>query len=176
MVAKPPPSILGDMSGPAHDRGARARALLADPRRRKNVLVVVLLVVAVNLPLALATWDNHRVASAGTDVAAEVTKARNLGTTTEPHWWVSWRFPEDVDPDGGTWAAEVDRDTWTAARETGSITVRVLEGEPSRHTASGEVRRYAGLWTTLVADALLLLVLAWVWRPIRSRRDSEGRT
>jgi hypothetical protein len=151
------------------------RALLADPRRRKSALIVLLLVVAINLPLALSTWDTMRVARSGTDVSAPVTKTRNLGTDAEPHWWVSWRFPRDVDPDEGTWAAEVDRDTWTAARDTGSITVRVLEGQPARHTADGEVRRYAGLWTTLVADALLLLVLAWVWLPIRSRHDSEGQ-
>ena len=153
----------------------RVRALLADPRRRKNVLVVLLLVLAINLPLAPARRGTTTGSPApARTCSAEVTKTRNLGTDAEPHWWVSWRFPRAVDPDGGTWAAEVDRDSWTTARDTGSITVRVLEGSPSRHTATGEVRRYAGLWTTLVADALLLLALAWVWGPIRSRRDSEG--
>jgi hypothetical protein len=165
------------MSGPADDPVARLKALLADPRRRKNVLFVVVLVIAINLPLVLSTWTSYRVDSAGTDVRAPVTATRMLGTDADPHLWVSWRFPEDVDPDGGTWAAEVDRDTWTAAREAGSVTVRVLEGDPSKHRAAGQVRRYAGLWTTLVADALLALVLLLVWRsrPIRSPEDSEGR-
>jgi hypothetical protein len=161
------------MSGPADDPVARLKALLADPRRRKNVLFVVVLVIAINLPLVLSTWTHYRVESAGTDVRVPVTATRMLGTEADPHWWVSWRFPADVDPDRGTWAAEVDRDTWTAARDSGAITVRVLEGHPSRHTASGEVRRYAGLWTTLVADALLLLVLGLVWRSRRSRRRTD---
>lgn len=147
----------------------RLRRLLADRRRAKYVAVMVFVVVLVNLPLVLATWTNARVESAGTDVSAEVTAARNLGTEAEPRWWVSFRFPEDVDPDRGTWAAEVDRETWTAAERSGSITVRVLEGEPSRHTVSGEVRSWAGLWTTLVADTVLLLFFVLLWR-LRSGR------
>ena len=85
------------------------KRLLADRRRVKNVAVLAFVVVLVNLPLALSTWTNSRVESAGTDVTATVTAARNLGTEDEPRWWVSYRFPEDVDPEQGTWAAEVDR-------------------------------------------------------------------
>lgn len=44
--------------------------------------------------------------------------------------------------------------------------------------AEGEVRSLAGLWTTLVADAVLLGVLLLVRRsrrrPIRSGQESEG--
>jgi hypothetical protein len=148
------------------------KRLLADRRRVKNVLVLAFVVVLVNLPLALSTWTNIRVESAGTDVTATVTAARNLGTEAEPRWWVSYRFPEDVDPAQGTWAAEVDRDTWSAAERSGTITVRVLEGEPTRHTVVGEVRSWAGLWTTLVADAVLLAFLLLVWR-LRGRRTPQ---
>jgi hypothetical protein len=151
---------------------------MADRRRRKNVLVVAFLVVLVNLPLAMSWWTNARVESSGVDVTTTVTAARNLGTGEEPRWWLSWRFPQDVDPEQGTWAAEVDRETWEAAESTGTLTVRVLEGEPSRHTAEGEVRSYAGLWTTLVADVVLVAVLLLVRRsrrrPIRSGEQSEG--
>ncbi|WP_457208401.1 hypothetical protein [Nocardioides sp. P5_C9_2] len=157
-------------------------SLLADRRRLKNVAVLAFVVVLVNLPLVMSSWTDARVDSAGTDVRAEVTAARNLGTDAEPRWWVSYRFPRDVDPEQGTWASEVDRDTWTDAEQSGSITVRVLEGQPSRHTASGEVAGHAGLWTTLVADAVLLLVLGLLWRSRRRRSDpsdpapgSEGR-
>ncbi|KRF00759.1 hypothetical protein ASG88_09980 [Nocardioides sp. Soil777] len=150
------------------------KALLADRRRAKNVAVLAFVVVMVNLPLALATWNNLRVESAGTDVTAEVTAARNLGTAEEPRWWVSYRFPEDVDPEQGTWAGEVDRATWTAAEESGSITVRVLEGAPSRHTVSGEVRSWVGLWSTLLFDAILVAVLVLVWRArVLGRKDAE---
>ncbi|KRF37553.1 hypothetical protein [Nocardioides sp. Soil805] len=154
------------MSGP--------RSLLADPRRAKNLAVLVFVVVLVNAPLVLSTWTDLRVQSAGTDVRAEVTAARNLGTDAEPRWWLSYRFPEDVDPEQGTWAAEVDRTTWTRAEESGEVTVRVLEGSPSRHTVSGEVRSWAGLWSTLVADGILAAVLALVWRArVLRRRDEE---
>jgi hypothetical protein len=150
------------------------KALLADRRRAKNVAVVVFVVLLVNLPLALATWTNIRVARAGSDVTAEVTAARNLGTQEEPRWWLSYRFPEDVDPEQGTWAGEVDRATWTAAEESGVVTVRVLEGEPSRHTVAGEVRSWAGLWSTLIFDGILAAVLVLVWRArVLRRRDEE---
>jgi hypothetical protein len=150
------------------------KALLADRRRAKNVAVLAFVVLMVNLPLALSTWTNLRVESAGTDVTAEVTAARNLGTPEEPRWWVSYRFPEDVDPEQGTWAGEVDRATWTAAEESGSITVRVLEGSPSRHTVSGEVRSWVGLWSTLLFDAILVAVLVLVWRVrVLGRQDAE---
>jgi hypothetical protein len=152
---------------------AGVKRLLADRRRAKNVAVLAFVVVLVNLPLVLSTWTNSRVESAGTDVTATVTAARNLGTEGEPRWWLSYRFPEDVDPEQGTWAAEVDRGTWAAAERSGVITVRVLEGEPSRHTASGEVRSYAGLWTTLVADAVLLLFILLLWRR-RGRGTPQG--
>lgn len=150
----------------------RVKRLLADRRRVKNVAVLTFVVVLVNLPLVLSTWTNARVESAGTDVTATVTAARNLGTESEPRWWLSYRFPEDVDPEQGTWAAEVDRDTWTTAERSGSVTVRVLEGEPSRHTVSGEVRSWAGLWTTLVADAVLLGLFLLLWR-LRGRRSPQ---
>lgn len=150
----------------------RLKRVLADRRRAKNVAVMAFVVVLVNLPLALSTWTNSRVERAGADVTATVTAARNLGTAAEPRWWVSYRFPEDVDPEQGTWAAEVDRETFTAAERSGSITVRVLEGEPSRHTASGEVRSWAGLWTTLVADAVLLVFFVLLWR-VRGRRSPQ---
>lgn len=142
----------------------RLRALLADRRRAKNVAVLAFVVALVNLPLALSTWTNLRVESAGTDVSAEVTAARNLGTTEDPRWWLSYRFPEDVDPEQGTWAGEVDRPTFAAAEESGTVTVRVLEGQPSRHTVSGEVRSWVGLWSTLLFDGILLAVLVLVWR------------
>ncbi len=154
------------MSGPT--------SLLADRRRLKNVAVLALVVVLINLPLALSTWTDLRVARAGTDVSAEVTVARNLGTAAEPRWWLSYRFPEDVDPEQGAWAAEVDRATWASAQESGEVTVRVLEGDPSRHTVSGEVRSWAGLWSTLVADGILAALLVLVWRArVLRRRDEE---
>lgn len=150
----------------------RLQRLLADRRRAKNVAVMAFVVVLVNLPLAMATWTNIRVESAGTDVTATVTAARNLGTESEPRWWVSYRFPEDVDPEQGTWAGEVDRDTWVAAERSGVITVRVLEGEPSRHTVAGEVRSWAGLWTTLIADTVLLAFFVLLWR-VRALRSPQ---
>lgn len=154
------------MSGP--------RSSLAERRRRQSLAVLALVVVLVNAPLVLSTWTNLRVSSAGTDVSAEVTAARNLGTDAEPRWWLSYRFPQDVDPEQGTWAAEVDGDTWAAAEDSGSVTVRVLEGEPSRHTVSGEVRSWAGLWSTVIADAILAAVLVLVWRArVLGRRAAE---
>jgi hypothetical protein len=133
-------------------------------RRRKKVLLLLVLVAFINLPLLHATWTDWRVARSGVDVTAQVTGHDVLGDDGDPRYWIGFVFPEDIDPDGSRWTAEVDRATYDAAVESEQVEVRVLEGRPSAYEVEGQVRHWAGLVTTLVADAVLLAVVLLVRR------------
>lgn len=137
------------------------RALgLSDPRRRSRVLVVLVLVVFINLPAAHSTWQRWQVDRSGVETTGEVVRTERMGEG----YWLSFRYPEEVDAEQSQWPAEVDRETWDRARETGTIGVRHLEGRPSAYEVDGQQRHWAGLLTTAIADAVLLLVLLMVWR------------
>jgi hypothetical protein len=141
------------------------------PRRSRGILLVVLVVLFVNLPLVQSTWTRWRVDTAGTDVTAEVTGDRVLRDGDEQRYWLGFRFPEEVDPEGAQWSAEVDEATYDEAVDSGEIEARVLPDRPSAYRVEGQVRRPTGLITTLVADAVLLVVGLLVWR---SRRRTRG--
>jgi hypothetical protein len=132
---------------------------MSDARRRKKILLLIVVVAFINLPIVHATWIDWRVARSGVDVTAVVTDHEVLDADGEPRHWIGFRFPEDVDPDGTQWTAEVEESTYDAAVATEQVEVRVLEGRPSAYEVEGQVRHWAGLITTLVADAVLLAVV-----------------
>lgn len=135
-----------------------------DPRRTRRVLLVVVMVLFINLPLAHSTWTRWRVERSGAEVTAEVVDDRVLGSDDDPQYWVLFRFPERVDPERSTWSAEVDRLTYETAVAAGEIDARVLEDQPAAYQVEGQVRHWFGLVTTLVADLALLAVVGLAWR------------
>ena len=144
-------------------------------RRRGKYVVLLLLVVAmVNLPLVHSTLRHRQIEQQGVTTTAEVVGKRTYGSAEDPHHWVSWVFDEDVEEgvDGQRrpWSAEVDEATYAAATEGSRIRVRVVPGEPSTHEVEGAVRSRAGLWSTLVADGLIVLVAALLWGYRRRHR------
>jgi hypothetical protein len=144
-------------------------------RRRGKYVVLLLLVVAmVNLPLVHSTVRHRQIENEGVTTTAEVVGKRTYGSADDPHHWVSWVFDEEVDGavDGKPrpWSAEVDEATYAATAEGSRITVRVVPGEPSAHEVEGAVRSRAGLWSTLVADALIVLVAGLLWAYRRRHR------
>ena len=149
---------------------------------RSSWLLIAVMVALVNMPLVQSTWTRAEVERNGVDVAAEVTEARNLGTAAEPSWWLSYRLPEALDTEQLSWPAEVDASTYDKAAEAGTVPVRVLEGRPEAAIVEGQVRHWAGLYITLVIDALLLALLLLLWRRDRRARatretaDDEGLT
>src|SRR5688572_25818869 len=135
------------------------------PRPRpKAVLLVVLVVVLINLPVASGAWTRWRVDRAGTDVTATVTGHVVGSPEDQPDYFVAFVFDEEIDPGRATWTAEVDRATYDAAVASDEIGVRVLPGRPAAHRVEGEVTHLAGLIVTAAADALLLAVLLLAWR------------
>lgn len=129
--------------------------------RRRAALLVLLLAVVINLPLLRGWYQEQRVESSGKDVTATVVDDR---VVNGDEFWVSFTFPEDVDPDQKTRQAEVDEETYDDAVARGEIRVRVLEGDPSAYRAEGTVDSVVPLVVTLVADLLLLLIALLVWR------------
>ena len=118
--------------------------------------LVALLAFLVNLPLLHSTWVDRRVESSGTDVTAAVVHDR---VVPGEEYWVSFTFPEEVDPDQRTWDAQVDEEAYDDAVASGEIRVRVLTDDPSAYRAEGAVTSRVPLVVTLVADLLLLVVV-----------------
>jgi hypothetical protein len=129
--------------------------------RRRAALLVVLLAVVINLPLLHSRYQEQRVSTSGTDVTATVVDDR---VVNGDQYWLSFTFPEDVDPDQRTWQSEVDQEAYDDAVASGEITVRVLEDDPSAYRAEGTVANNLPLVVTLVADLLLLLIALLLWR------------
>ena len=129
--------------------------------RRRAALLVVLLAVVINLPLLHSWYQQQRVRTGGTDVTATVVDDRVLNGD---EYWLSFTFPEDVDPDQKAWQAEVDEEAYDDAVASGQLTVRVLEDDPSAYRAEGAVDSAVPLVVTLVADGILLLIALLLWR------------
>ncbi|GAA4372398.1 hypothetical protein [Nocardioides caricicola] len=127
--------------------------------KRNSLLLLVLLGVVINLPLLHSTWTDSRIQADGVDVTATV-----VDESTRDGNWLSFTFPEDVDPDQETWHVEVDQATYDEAQRTGQLEVRVIEDDPGSFQADGEVESNVVLVFTAVADVILLLLFLLMWR------------
>jgi len=137
---------------------------MEDPRgsrasrgRTRSALLLLLLAAVVNLPLAHSTWTDARVERSGVDVDATVVDHDGGG-------WLSFRLPEDVDPEQRTWTAEVEDAAYAEAVDSGRIEVRVLEDDPSAYRATGAVESRVPLVATVLADVVLLVLALLLWR------------
>jgi len=142
---------------------------LPEPRRRTRILLILVLVVFINLPAVHSTWQRWKVERSGVETTATVvqTEERDGG------YWLSFEYPEDVDlgdVPGGRWPAEVDRATWEDARESGKVGVRYLEGRVSAYEVEGQQYHWAGLVTTGIFDAIVLVIVLLAHRYGRRRR------
>ena len=125
--------------------------------RRRSALLLLLLAVVINLPLVHSTWTDAKVERSGTDVGATVVDHRDPD-------WVSFTFPDDVDPQQRTWSVEVEDATYDEAVATGRLEVRVIDGAPSAYRGDGAVESRVPLVATAAADAVLVLLALLMWR------------
>ena len=123
-----------------------------------------LVVLLINLPLVHSTWTRWQVERNGSDVTATLVDNDVLGAADDPAYWISYLLPSDIDPDQLEWAREVDKSAYDAAVASGTVTVRVLDGNPVTSRAEGQVVGRAGLIATLIADLLLVAFLWVLWR------------
>ena len=142
---------------------------------RGSVALLVLLAVVVNLPLAHRAWQHHRLDRAGRDVTATVTATDVLRPrSADPVHVVRFRLPEDVDPAGRTWPADVDRATYERAERSGEIGVRVVPGSPGTQAVDGATGSTLGWLVIGVVDLVVLLLGLLLWTHRRRGRDEDG--
>lgn len=137
-------------------------------------MLLLVVVALLNTPLLMSLATRAKISSNGTEVTAEVLGGRVYGTEADPEYWLTYRFDESVDEDRERFSEEVTRATYRASNESRELTVRVVPGDPVSHSVLGAVQRRLGLWITLGADAVLLLVLLVVWRRRRQRPEEFG--
>lgn len=125
---------------------------------------MVLLVLFINLPVLHSAWTGWRVARAGVEATVPLADHEVMTPGDDARYWVGFRYPEDVDPEGSLWAAEVDEQAYDEAVAAGELEIRYLEGRPAAYEVGGQVRHWTGVVATLVADLVLLLVVLLVWR------------
>ncbi len=134
--------------------------------RLKNVLLVGLVVVMINLPFVHSTWQQHRIASDGVEVAATVTDHDDDGRL------VTFEVAETDDQPGFGGTVGMDEASYDDAVVSQRVRVRVLPGSSTVWRVEGETHSGVGLVITLVADAsLLVLVLLLLRFGSRLRQD-----
>lgn len=133
-------------------------------RRLRAGLMVALLALMINLPLAFSLSTARRVSTDGVDVQATVVRTWVAGSGEAQRHWLSFTLPEQIDPQQVESAAEVEPAVRAAAAADGTVTVRVLPDRPTAYRVEGQVVHRGGLWTTLAADALLALLVLVLWR------------
>lgn len=128
--------------------------------RLKNVLLVGLVVVMINLPFVHSSWQNHRIATDGVDVTAAVTDHDHHGSDH----YVTFRVAESGDQPAFGGTVTVSESTYDAAVDSEQLQVRVLPGSTTVWRVEGESRSGIGLVITLMADLFLLILLLLLLR------------
>lgn len=142
---------------------------------RFGLLLVAVVLLMVNLPLAHSTWLRWQVERSGVEVTARVV----ADAVQDGRSYVGFELPEEVDGeqlaegDRG-WTVQVGDDVRAEAVAAGEIDVRVLPERPSSYAVDGEVRGSGALVVTAVADVLLLAGGLLLWR-YRRRAHPELR-
>jgi hypothetical protein len=126
----------------------------------KNVLLVGLVVVMINLPFAHGTWQQHRIDRDGVDVAATVTDTDE----DDGQGYVTFEVADTDGQPGFSGTVPVDEATYDEAVATRAVQVRVLPGSSTVWRVEGQARSDIGLIITVVADVFLLLLVLLLLR------------
>ena len=126
----------------------------------KNVLLVALVVVMVNLPFVHSTWQDHRLDQDGHDISARVTGHEERGDQRT----VAFEVKDVDDYDDIRGSVSVDRATYDHAVAWGRVQVRVLPGSSMVWRVDGETTSNLGLVVTVVADVFLLIMVLLLLR------------
>jgi hypothetical protein len=128
--------------------------------RPKNVLLVGLVVVMINLPFLHSSWQNHRIAADGVDVTATVTDHDEDGGDH----FVTFRVDESGDQPAFGGTVRLEDEAYAAAVESEQVQVRVIPGSATVWRVDGESRSSVGLLITVMADVFLLILLLLLLR------------
>jgi hypothetical protein len=123
--------------------------------RLKNVLLVGLVVVMINLPFLHSTWQQHRIDTDGVDVTAAVTDHDRDGDER----LVTFQVADTDEQPGFGGTVRLDEPAYYAAVDGGQVQVRVLPGSTTVWKVDGQSRSSVGLVITVVADVFLLVLV-----------------
>ncbi len=124
--------------------------------RLKNVLLVGLVVVMINLPFVHSTWQQHRIDDDGVEVTGTVTDHDVDGGERR----LTFEVADTDDQPGFGGTVSVDEATYDDAVATRQVQVRVIPGSSTVWRVEGQTHSDIGLVITVVADlSLLILVL-----------------
>jgi hypothetical protein len=136
--------------------------------RLKNVLLVGLVVVMINLPFVHGRWQQHRIDRDGVAVVATVTDHDE----DDGQRIVTFEVADTDDQPGFGGTVEVDEATYDDAITTQQVQVHVLPGSSTVWRVEGQTDNDIGLVITVVADIFLLaLVLLLLRFGSRLRQD-----
>ena len=125
-----------------------------------RLVVVVFALAIINVPYGLHEWQQHHAATDGVRVTATVVGVTAAGDDAV----VSFRFPQDVDQKQTVRTVKVHHGVGVRAERSHELEVRVLKGQPGAFYVDGQVRSWVPLIVTLVADALIALLVVLAWR------------
>jgi hypothetical protein len=130
-----------------------------DGVRWGRIILVLFALVVINVPYALHEYQLHRAATSGIRVSATVIGVTRAGDDAD----VAFKLPASVDAKQTLRTVKVNADVGRQAAQTKELAVRVVKGHPGAFHADGQVRTWAGLIITLVADLLVggMLLLSW---------------
>lgn len=131
--------------------------------RIRTLLVLAVLAAVINLPIAHGAWTDARLDRDGVEVTATVADHGTLPPEDDPKHFLEFRYPDEIDPDGGLWSVGVSRATYDAAVASERVEVRVLPGSPATFRVDGQQTAGLVLGLTLFADVILggLALLTW---------------
>ena len=130
----------------------------------RRVVLLLFVLFLVNLPFVSQVLAERRLASEGRDVAATVLDTRRVDGRN----YVDYRLPEDIDPKGGRYSAQVDDATFEQARSSDVLPVRVVPDDPATHRPDGVATNRTFLVVAVLGDVVLLAIALLAWR--RHRR------
>jgi hypothetical protein len=93
----------------------------------------------INLPIAVGWWTSYRLDEVGVTTTATAKEAESLprGSADPQKFFIGYQLPRDADPEGREFTAEIDEQTFTAAKSTRQIEVVYLEGKPGANRVDG---------------------------------------
>ncbi len=135
-----------------------------------RALVILVVAVLMNLPVAHQRWTDHQIDRRGQDVEAVVLDAR----TINGRHLVDYRLPEEIDPAGTRFSARLDEPAYRLAEETDRLAVRVIPDRPAANRPEGEVGSPILLVAALIGDLVLVLLALMWWRRRAARRTAAA--
>ena len=120
----------------------------------RRVVLLLFVLFLVNLPFVSQVLAERRLANEGRDVAATVLDARRVDGRN----YVDYRLPEDIDPKGGRYSAQVDDATFDQARSSDVLPVRVVPDDPATNRPDGVATNRTFLVVAVLGDVVLLAI------------------